>query len=175
MDPTLKLFEDFKLSALIRSSSAEDAEEMIKAAAAGGIRIFEIFLPTLTTHTKKAVAQINEKFQAASISITAESWPSNGLGSIDHIVLEYPLLRHAAIKKLVEDAAPDALNCRAIISEAQGRRVCYEFEPKEPIGAIEMNSPLTETLQPPSAEKTNTRPQGWFRKTWNKYLALADD
>jgi 2-dehydro-3-deoxyphosphogluconate aldolase / (4S)-4-hydroxy-2-oxoglutarate aldolase len=42
MDQALKWFEDYKFIAIIRSSSAEDAEAMIKAATDGGFRIFEI-------------------------------------------------------------------------------------------------------------------------------------
>ncbi|MFZ5801824.1 MAG: bifunctional 4-hydroxy-2-oxoglutarate aldolase/2-dehydro-3-deoxy-phosphogluconate aldolase [Candidatus Omnitrophota bacterium] len=42
MDSLLKSFEDFKLAAVIRSSSPEDAENMIKAAMDGGFRLFEI-------------------------------------------------------------------------------------------------------------------------------------
>ena len=46
MDHGLKWFEDYKFVALIRSSSTEDAESMIKAAAAGGFRIFDISTQT---------------------------------------------------------------------------------------------------------------------------------
>ena len=46
MDQTLKWFEEAKLVAVIRSSSSEDAEEMIKAALQGGFRIFEISMQT---------------------------------------------------------------------------------------------------------------------------------
>ncbi|MBI3313642.1 MAG: bifunctional 4-hydroxy-2-oxoglutarate aldolase/2-dehydro-3-deoxy-phosphogluconate aldolase [Candidatus Omnitrophica bacterium] len=46
MDQPLKWFEEHKLVALIRSSSAEDAEEMIKAALAGGFHLFEISMQT---------------------------------------------------------------------------------------------------------------------------------
>ena len=46
MDQTFKWFEDAKMVAVIRSSSAEDAEEMIKAATQGGFRIFEISMQT---------------------------------------------------------------------------------------------------------------------------------
>ena len=59
MDTPLKWFEDYKLIAVIRSSSAEDAEEMIKAATGGGFKIFEISMQTpqairlLETHSKK--------------------------------------------------------------------------------------------------------------------------
>ncbi len=59
MDNVLKWFEDFKLIAVVRSSSAEDAEEMIKAASAGGFRLFEISMQTpqairlLETHSKQ--------------------------------------------------------------------------------------------------------------------------
>ncbi|MBN1687786.1 MAG: bifunctional 4-hydroxy-2-oxoglutarate aldolase/2-dehydro-3-deoxy-phosphogluconate aldolase [Candidatus Omnitrophica bacterium] len=56
----LKWFEDYKFVAVIRSSSAEDAEEMIKAASAGGFKIFEISIQTpqamriLESHSKEA-------------------------------------------------------------------------------------------------------------------------
>ena len=59
MDTPLKWFEDYKLIAVIRSSSAEDAEEMIKAATSGGFKIFEISMQTpqstrlLETYSKK--------------------------------------------------------------------------------------------------------------------------
>ncbi len=46
MDTPLKWFEDYKLIAVIRSGSAEDAEEMIKAATFGGFKIFEISMQT---------------------------------------------------------------------------------------------------------------------------------
>ena len=46
MNQILKWFEDFRLIAVIRSSSADDAEEMIKAASAGGFRLFEISMQT---------------------------------------------------------------------------------------------------------------------------------
>jgi len=42
MDETLKFFEENKFSAVIRTSSNEDAEEMLKAVTAGGFRILEI-------------------------------------------------------------------------------------------------------------------------------------
>lgn len=42
MQPVQKGFEDHRLIAVIHSSSAQDAEEMIKAAAEGGIKMFEI-------------------------------------------------------------------------------------------------------------------------------------
>lgn len=42
MHPTQKAFEDQRLIAIIRSSTTLNAEEMIKAAADGGFRIFEI-------------------------------------------------------------------------------------------------------------------------------------
>lgn len=45
MDP-LKWFEEFKLVAVIRSSSADDAEEMIKASMSGGFRLLEISVQT---------------------------------------------------------------------------------------------------------------------------------
>jgi 2-dehydro-3-deoxyphosphogluconate aldolase/(4S)-4-hydroxy-2-oxoglutarate aldolase len=46
MDQVIKELDDRKFVAFIRSSSAEDAEEMVKAALAGGIRIFEISVQT---------------------------------------------------------------------------------------------------------------------------------
>ncbi len=46
MDQVVKWFDDHKFIAFIRSGSAEDAEEMLKAALAGGIRIFEISIQT---------------------------------------------------------------------------------------------------------------------------------
>ncbi len=46
MSVKLKLIEENKLIAVIRSSSADDAEEMIKAALAGGFRIFEVSMQT---------------------------------------------------------------------------------------------------------------------------------
>ncbi len=55
----LKWFEEYKFSALIRSSSADDADAMIKAAAAGGFRIFDISAQTpqslrlIETYSKK--------------------------------------------------------------------------------------------------------------------------
>ena len=60
MDQVLKWFEDLRLIAIIRSSSADDAEEMIKAASAGGFRIFEISMQTpqapklLELHSKQS-------------------------------------------------------------------------------------------------------------------------
>ncbi len=42
----LKWFEEHKLIAIIRSSSADDAESMIKAATAGGFHLFEISMQT---------------------------------------------------------------------------------------------------------------------------------
>lgn len=42
MDETLKFFEENKFSAVIRTSSNEDAEEMLKAVTAGGFKILEI-------------------------------------------------------------------------------------------------------------------------------------
>ena len=59
MDQTLKWFEDYKFVVVIRTSSADDAEAMIKAAISGGIRIFEISMHTaqatrlIETLTKK--------------------------------------------------------------------------------------------------------------------------
>ena len=46
MDQTLKWFEDYKFSAVVRSGSAEDAEKMIKAALNGGFRLFEVSMQT---------------------------------------------------------------------------------------------------------------------------------
>lgn len=46
MDQIQKWFEDSKMIAVIRCGSAEDAEAMIKSAAAGGFRIFEISMQT---------------------------------------------------------------------------------------------------------------------------------
>ncbi len=54
-----KCFEEHKLVAVIRSSSTEDAEDMIKAALAGGFHLFEISMQTpqatrlLETYSKK--------------------------------------------------------------------------------------------------------------------------
>jgi 2-dehydro-3-deoxyphosphogluconate aldolase/(4S)-4-hydroxy-2-oxoglutarate aldolase len=42
MDETLKFFEENKFVAVIRTGSPEDAEEVLKAVTAGGIRIVEI-------------------------------------------------------------------------------------------------------------------------------------
>ncbi|MBI4115151.1 MAG: bifunctional 4-hydroxy-2-oxoglutarate aldolase/2-dehydro-3-deoxy-phosphogluconate aldolase [Candidatus Omnitrophica bacterium] len=42
MDETLKFFEENKFVAVIRTSSNEDAEEMLKAVTTGGIKILEI-------------------------------------------------------------------------------------------------------------------------------------
>ena len=59
MDQTLKWFEEYKFIAVIRSSSAEDAEQMIKAALAGGFHLFEVSMQTpqvirlLETYSKK--------------------------------------------------------------------------------------------------------------------------
>jgi 2-dehydro-3-deoxyphosphogluconate aldolase / (4S)-4-hydroxy-2-oxoglutarate aldolase len=59
MDQTLKWFEDYKFVATIRSSSADDAESMIKAAVAGGLKLFEISMQTpqsirlIETYSKK--------------------------------------------------------------------------------------------------------------------------
>ena len=59
MDQTLKWLDDNKFVAMIRSSSAEDAEEMIKSALAGGFKTFEISMQTtqvirlLETYSKK--------------------------------------------------------------------------------------------------------------------------
>jgi len=46
MDSILKLFEENKFIAAVRSSSAEDAEAMFKAAFEGGFRLFEISMQT---------------------------------------------------------------------------------------------------------------------------------
>jgi 2-dehydro-3-deoxyphosphogluconate aldolase/(4S)-4-hydroxy-2-oxoglutarate aldolase len=46
MDPILKWFEEHKFIAVIRSSSSDDAESMMKAAMEGGFRLFEISLQT---------------------------------------------------------------------------------------------------------------------------------
>lgn len=59
MEETLKWFEGERFVAVIRSSSPEDAEEMIKAATAGGFKIFEISMQTpqavrlFETHSKQ--------------------------------------------------------------------------------------------------------------------------
>ena len=59
MDAPMKWFEEHKFVALIRSGSADDAEAMIKAAAAGGLRIFDISAQTpqairlIETYSKK--------------------------------------------------------------------------------------------------------------------------
>lgn len=59
MDPALKWFEEHRLVAVIRSSSPDDAEEMIKAASAGGLRLFDISMQTpqsvrlLETYSKR--------------------------------------------------------------------------------------------------------------------------
>jgi len=56
---TLKWFEEYKLIAVVRSGSAEDAEEMIKAATIGGFHLFEISMQTpqavrlIETYSKK--------------------------------------------------------------------------------------------------------------------------
>lgn len=50
MSQIIKAFEENKLIAVIRSSSAEDAEAMLKAAMEGGFRLFEISM-----HTAQAV------------------------------------------------------------------------------------------------------------------------
>lgn len=55
-EQTLKSFEEHRIVAFIRSSITEVAEEMIKAAIAGGIRIFEI-----STHTPQ-VFRLIENF-----------------------------------------------------------------------------------------------------------------
>ncbi len=59
MDQPVKWFEENKFIAVIRSGSSEDAEKMIKAATAGGFRLFEISMQTphanrlLETYSKK--------------------------------------------------------------------------------------------------------------------------
>ena len=59
MDGILKLFDDNKIVAVIRSSSAEDAESMLKAAIAGGLRLIEVSTQTpqalrlVETYSKK--------------------------------------------------------------------------------------------------------------------------
>lgn len=59
MEAPLKWFEEHRLIAVIRSGSPEDAETMIKAAIAGGFKIFEISLQTphairiIETYAKK--------------------------------------------------------------------------------------------------------------------------
>jgi len=59
MDQTIKWFEEHKFIAFIKASSADDAEEMIKAAMKGGFRLFEISMQTphvcrlLETYAKK--------------------------------------------------------------------------------------------------------------------------
>jgi len=55
----MKMIEDNKLIAAVRSSSADDAEAMIKAALTGGFRIFEVSMQTpqvtriIETYSKK--------------------------------------------------------------------------------------------------------------------------
>lgn len=46
MEQPMKWFEEHRLLAVIRSGSNEDAEAMIKAAASGGFKIFEISMQT---------------------------------------------------------------------------------------------------------------------------------
>ncbi len=59
MEVPLKWFEEHRLIATIRSSSPDDAETMLKAAAAGGFRIFEVSMQTpqairlIETYAKK--------------------------------------------------------------------------------------------------------------------------
>ena len=59
MDQSLKWFEEYKFVAHIRAGSVDDAEGMIKAAAAGGFRVFEISMQTpqairlIETYSKK--------------------------------------------------------------------------------------------------------------------------
>lgn len=51
MDETLKIFEENKFVAIVRTSSSEDAEEMLKAVTTGGIKIIEITM-TIPQATK---------------------------------------------------------------------------------------------------------------------------
>ena len=59
MDQGLKWFEENKFIAVIRAGSSEDAEKMIRAAAEGGLHLFEISMQTpqavrlLETYSKK--------------------------------------------------------------------------------------------------------------------------
>lgn len=59
MSAILKTIEENKLIAVVRSSSGDDADEMIKAALAGGFRVFEVSMQTpqalriIETHSKK--------------------------------------------------------------------------------------------------------------------------
>ena len=46
MNETFKFFEEHKFLAVIRTSSNDDAEELLKAVTAGGIKIFEIAMTT---------------------------------------------------------------------------------------------------------------------------------
>ncbi len=59
MDPVAKFFEDYKFIAFIRSSSPEDAEEMIKAAILGGIHILEI--SALTPQAVRLIEHYSKK------------------------------------------------------------------------------------------------------------------
>jgi 2-dehydro-3-deoxyphosphogluconate aldolase/(4S)-4-hydroxy-2-oxoglutarate aldolase len=68
MDPVLKWLDDYKFVAFIRSSSPEDAEEMFKAAMAGGIRIFEISM-----HTPQALRMIESYSKREGILVGAAS------------------------------------------------------------------------------------------------------
>lgn len=59
MFPLIKFFEEHRFIAVIRSSSADDADAMIRAAMDGGFRLFEISMQTaqasrlLEAHSKK--------------------------------------------------------------------------------------------------------------------------
>jgi len=66
MEQTLKWFEDHKFIAVVRTSSSEDAESMIKAAVSGGIRIFEISM-----HTSQAIRLIESYAKKDSLLIGA--------------------------------------------------------------------------------------------------------
>jgi 2-dehydro-3-deoxyphosphogluconate aldolase/(4S)-4-hydroxy-2-oxoglutarate aldolase len=68
MDQVLKWLDDSKFIAFIRSSSAEDAEEMIKAAMAGGIRTFEVSM-----HTPQALRLIENYSKREGILVGAAS------------------------------------------------------------------------------------------------------
>ncbi|MFA6599740.1 MAG: bifunctional 4-hydroxy-2-oxoglutarate aldolase/2-dehydro-3-deoxy-phosphogluconate aldolase [Candidatus Omnitrophota bacterium] len=68
MDQVLKWFDDYKFVAFIRSGSAEDAEEMMKAAMAGGIRLFEISM-----HSPQALRMIENHSKREGILVGAAS------------------------------------------------------------------------------------------------------
>lgn len=70
MDQPLKGFEEHKFVALIRSGSAEDAEAMIKAASAGGFRIFDI-----STQTPQALRLIEAYSKKEGLLVGAGSVP----------------------------------------------------------------------------------------------------